>query len=212
MAKVKAVLFDVDGVLIDSEDAYPRVVQKALARFAGIKRSKKQILRFAGRAGAGWFRGVLPNAPNALIKKMFNWGDGVYWSYYLPRYSRPMPGVTRTLRELKKRGFKLGIVTNQTRREMRVTQRIIRFAKFDVLVSAEDASPKPSPAGLRLALKKLRLKPSEALYVGDTETDARTCAPLGVRLVLISWKRNERTRGLRGFTRLKRFSDLLNLV
>ncbi len=212
--KIKAIIFDVDGVLINTEDAYPRVVQTALQRFAGVRVSKRRILTRAGMHGVEWFAPFVAGKPNpkALAYKLFKWGDGVYFSRYLPKYGKPMPEVKKTLQELKKRGFKLALITNQNRKEVRVTQKIIGFKDFDVVVTADDAPPKPSPVGLRKALKKLRAKPNEVLYVGDTVVDARLSRAVGVPLVLIHWKRNANVKELRGVPRLKRFSDLLGLV
>ncbi len=212
--KIKAVVFDVDGVLIDTEDAYPRVVQTALLRFANVRVSKKRILTRAGMHGVEWFTPFVAGKKNArsLAFKLFKWGDGVYFSHYLPKYGKPMPGVHATLRALKKRGFKLAVVTNQSRNEVRITQKIIGFNAFDAVVTASDAPPKPSPVGFRKILKKLGVSPREVLYVGDTVVDARLAHRVGVPLVLIHWKRNERARELRGIPRLKRFSGLLKLV
>jgi HAD superfamily hydrolase (TIGR01509 family) len=212
--RVKAIVFDVDGVLINTEDAYPRVVQTALARFAGVRVSKQRILTRAGMHSFQWFEPFVRGKPNAhvLARKLAKWGDGVYYRYYLPKYSKPMRGVKQTLHALKRRGLKLAIVTNQTRNEVQVTQKIIGFTGFDVVVTADDAPPKPNPTGFRKILRKLGIAPREALLVGDTAVDKRLAGSVGVPLVLIHWKRNARARELRGVPRLKRFSELLGLV
>ncbi len=209
---IKAILFDVDGVLIESDDAVASIFQDALERFAGVKPSKERLLRFAGMATLPWLNAAAPKANAAAVAKAAAWATRVYWRDYMPERCKALPGVAKALRALKRRGVKLGIVSNQTRREIRVAQRIIGFNGFDAVVSREDAAPKPSPAGLRKALRALGVKPGEALYVGDTVVDARTCAPLGVRLVLITRRRNKNARELCGVPRLKRFSELLGFV
>jgi phosphoglycolate phosphatase len=211
---VKAIVFDVDGVLINSDDSYPRVVQKALRDFAGVRASKKEILKKMGYAGIEWFKPFVRgrSGNRALAQKMFEWGEAVYWHDYLPKYAKPVVGARKTLIELKKKGFKLAIVTNQSRLEALASQRLIGFRDFDVVVNADDAPPKPNSKGLKIALKKLRVTPCEALFVGDTVVDKRLCRAVGVPLVLISWKRNEGARELRGVPRLKRFSELTKFV
>ncbi len=85
---------------------------------------------------------------------------------------------------LKEKGIRKGIVTRNSRRSVEIFQARHRF-DFEVIITREDAPPKPSGEPLRLALERLGLGREEALFVGDYHFDMLTGKEAGVKTVLL---------------------------
>lgn len=96
--------------------------------------------------------------------------------------TRLFPDTLSTLKELKKRGARIGIISTKYR------FRILSFLEdylpedfLDIVVGGEDVTtPKPSPEGVLFALEHLGSTPQETLYIGDSTVDAETAQNAGV--------------------------------
>ena len=95
-------------------------------------------------------------------------------------------GVPDTTKGLKQRGYRVGIVSNKYRYRIETVLSREDLPDIDVIVGAEDvARLKPCPDGLLRAIATLGLPASEALYVGDSLTDAEAAARAGIPFVAV---------------------------
>jgi pyrophosphatase PpaX len=173
----RVVLFDWDGTLLNS---YAADVRAYLAMFRaleiewGIQEVKRfycpdwyQLYRAARIPRSNWDRA------NRLWRRAY-------------RDERPplLPGARAVIRRLERR-FRLGIVTSGSRGRVRHQLRELELGPhFATCVYSEDvAHRKPHPAPLQLALKRLRTRPAEAIYVGDTADDIEMARRAGVRAI-----------------------------
>ena len=185
--KYDAVIFDVDGTLIDTENTILLSLQHMLLRMTG-KMYRPEELYFAwGIPGARALELLeLEDADKAM--KM--------WLDYSARYEflqKPFEGIPETLQRLKDAGLRLGIVTSRTREEFKKS--VVRFdfvRKFEVIICADDTKQhKPDAEPLLAALEKLDLTPSRALYVGDSTYDMACAKAAGVHGALALWGAHE---------------------
>ncbi len=162
---LKAILFDLDGTLLDSFVPHYRAFRATLARF-GIPLSLK---RFVAIYTPDW-----RDTYRAMGLRRESWDEAsLYWRAYVRKHPpRLLPGAAKTLQRLKK-SYRLGVVTGGSKKRVMNDLRRTRIRRFfDIVVCADDVvHRKPSPQGLRIALRALRVKPSQALYVGDTQAD-----------------------------------------
>ncbi len=94
----------------------------------------------------------------------------------------PNDGVVELIDRLREHGLKTGLVTNNHRRAM--THIVEKLGlRFDLLLSREDGVAKPAPDLLILALERLDLRSSEALFVGDGRYDRTAAAAAEVRYI-----------------------------
>ncbi len=203
----KAVLFDIDGVLLYSEEALFHCFSDCLRAFnydAGLTR--QELLAHNFGVASKWLSTVLPKATN--VPEMVRWIADNY-ANYLIKYARVNQDALEVLNELKKRGLAVAIVTNQTREETRASLSIINF-QFDAVVHVRDVKlPKPSPESVLLALKKLGVNATDALFVGDTPADYSAGKAAGVKIVLLYNEFNPQVKEAEKIFSLK---EVLNLV
>jgi HAD superfamily phosphatase len=188
-----AVLFDLDGVLIDVGASYRAAIRETAEYFTGEEVTAEEIQSFKDRGGFNddWDltaaivdsrgkivprRAIVDHFQSRYLGKNF---DG------LIRHETWLPDEHLLTRLRKK--FKTGIVTGRPRPEAEYAlNRFAARSRFDVLVTLEDTPGelrKPSPFGIRLAMSRLEAR--TGVYFGDTVDDmAAACAagivPVGI--------------------------------
>jgi HAD superfamily hydrolase (TIGR01549 family) len=173
------VLFDWDGTLLNSYEADVRAYL-AMFRRMGVAWTEAEI---AKHYSPNWYR-VYRAA--RLQRRHWERADALWARAYRSENPPLLPGARRVVRELAKK-FKLGIVTSGNRARVRRQLRELEMAEyFEACVCSEDvdaAQKKPHPAPMRLALKRMRVRPADAIYVGDTAEDMEMSARAGVRAI-----------------------------
>ncbi|MGH9724105.1 MAG: HAD family hydrolase [Candidatus Acidiferrales bacterium] len=172
-----AILFDWDGTLLDSYQADARAYL-AMFRALGISWSLDDLER---HYSPNWTRVyAAAGVPRSLWKR----GDRLWTAAYRNENPALLPGARHVLESLARK-FKLGIVSSGNRTRVRRQIREFRLARhFSVCICNEDvAEKKPHPAPLRAALEKLRARPADCLYVGDTPEDIEMARRAGVRAI-----------------------------
>jgi pyrophosphatase PpaX len=197
-AEISCVLFDLDGTLIDTTDLIFRSYQHALASVLDAPASPAELFLGYGQPLYAAFGSILAHrqvqlAPDAyahLVQRLVT----AYRTFNVAehdRLTRPFPGVSATLGELKARHYHLGLVTSKSREIAWRGLRLIGVADhFETAVFLEDTERhKPNPDPLWLALERLgrRDNPARALYVGDSTHDVRAGQAAGVRTAAALW-------------------------
>ena len=105
------------------------------------------------------------------------------------RLARSFPGMDLVLAELRDRGYALGVVTSKGREFAQRGVRLCGLWEFlDVFVSQDDTERhKPHPEPLLLALEKLQVAPQQAVYIGDSRHDMQAGRAAGLRMVAALW-------------------------
>jgi HAD superfamily hydrolase (TIGR01509 family) len=173
----RAVLFDWDGTLLNSYAADVRAYL-SMFRALNIKWTEHEV---AKHYSPNWLRvyraAQLPRAKWLEADRL--WAQ----AYKLEKPSL-LPGARRILHKLSAK-FDLGIVSSGNRARVRRQLREFSLANyFSACVCSEDApKKKPHPAPLQLALKRMRLKPENCVYVGDTAEDIEMSRRAVVRAI-----------------------------
>jgi pyrophosphatase PpaX len=179
-----AILFDLDGTLIDSVELIVRSFQHATALHLGQALAREAIVPTIGLALDTVLEGMAPGRGPVLVAP--------YREYMHANHDllvRPYDGVLETLRELRERGYRLGIVTSKRRPAASLAfLRWMLDTHVDVTVCAEDAPrTKPAPDPLLAAAALLGVTPAECCYVGDTPHDMIAARAAGMCAIAAPW-------------------------
>ena len=132
-------------------------------------------------------RALPTGTPPGVCKRTFEIWRGIYISSDYAN-TAPFPGITDTLRSLRDRGVKTGILSNKFDAGVRALAEQYFPGLFDVVRGEIPPIPrKPDPTSLLKMLEELGVKPEHAAYVGDLGIDAKTARNAGVMAIGVSW-------------------------
>lgn len=187
---IKAVLFDFDGTLINTNelifDSYKYAFKTVLNREIGMA----EMLSMYGRP------------LKAALMKYGEVADElirVYREFNETRHdmlAKPFDGACEGVSALRRGGFKLGIVTSKRRELLMRGLRIMGLENsFDVLITPEDTEKsKPDPEPISIACEKLGIEPHEAIYIGDSEFDLAAGNAAGTMICAVNYSVTPKTR------------------
>ena len=186
--KLRAVLFDHDGTLVDSEPIHYQLWVQVLRRY-GVMISEEVF----NSVCAG-----MPTLANAVdLVKRYNLPvqaenlaeeKHTITKEFLAENAYPlMPGVQKAIQALIKQGLTLAIVTGANQHSVGATVRTYSFDRhFAYVISADDVQKsKPAPDCYLLALEKLGLRPEECLAIEDTEHGLRAASQAGIPCLVL---------------------------
>ena len=184
----KAVIFDLDGTLLNTLGDLTDAVNYGLARAGLPLRTEEEVMSFLGNGIRRLVECAVP-AGTAVEQT-----DAVF-DDFRDRYSRhyldktvPYPGMVALCQKLQKCGVKTALVTNKTDP---VAQEIYKACFRAVMPVAIGEQPryakKPAPDMVEEALRQLGAEKSEAVYVGDSEVDLATAKNSGLPCILVDW-------------------------
>ncbi len=204
---IKAILFDMDGVLIDSKRANRIFYQNLLEHFGYKRPAAKIVDALFGLTLSDAIRVLVKGAPESKLKKIYavSLGDEIAYPYDLVKPTDKEEGkMLRTLSKV----YSLGIVTNRDNIDLKYAASFLKLDLFRVIITAEDFSrPKPDPEPLLLAAKRLGAEPNECVYIGDLETDMKAAEAASMGFILYSKK----PAGYAA-AKARSFTDILKLV
>jgi phosphoglycolate phosphatase len=187
---VRAVLFDLDGTLVDSAPDIAFAVNTVMARediaphSVDVVRSLigEGIHRLVEKAYALQHRSLRLDDLNARTAEF-----AALYESNIANETRPYPGVVSGLDLLKQRGIKTAVVSNKAHH---LTEHLLRelhlFHRLDVVLGAKDALPKkPAPDMLYYAMRELSVSADETIFVGDSIADVRAAGAAQLPCLLI---------------------------
>ena len=187
-----ALIFDLDGTLIDSVPDMTIAVNRLLASLERRALAPDEVRAMVGDGAAELVRRAFdatgaalePAAESAIVSRYID----IYAGHPASR-SAFYPGVPETLEALAAAGHRLALCTNKPERVMRPLLACLGLAgRFEVVLGAGVlAERKPSPAPVRWVLDRLDLPPAAALMVGDSRNDVLSAKAAGVRVVAVSY-------------------------
>lgn len=188
LKSIKAVLFDLDGTLVDTMEAFHLMVNSLLKRFNKPERSFSENIRLVGKPSKTIVETIVNETGLDVSLEEFSRIMFREWVYaYMPKYGKLYPDSLNVLRKLKERGYLLGVVSNTSSEELPHYLNSFKIGGFfNVTVSAGDAEkPKPSPEPVLKAVEMLNVRPEEAVMVGDRPEDVESGKAAGVYTVAV---------------------------
>lgn len=181
---IKAVLFDMDGVLIDSEPVYSQRKIDFFSQY-GIHYTMETMNAFAGLDLDEIMRRLFPEHTEEELQKVIDTYEHFSEIYHFPYDEIVNPGVMDTLKELRKRNIKTAIVSSSPKHGIKKMIELCKFeGLFDLIVSGEDyPKTKPDPAVYNAASKGVGFNKDEYLVVEDSDTGIASAKDSGLMVV-----------------------------
>ena len=182
-------IFDLDGTVLDTLGDLVALTNVVMEHFGHAPYSREKVLSFVGNGAEVLLRRAFaPIRDEALIADAYALWQQLYPEYG-HKYTQPYPGMPETLVELKRRGCKLGVLSNKF--DAAAREVIARHYPdvFDaVRGEAPDIPRKPDPQGLANMIKQLGSAPETVAYVGDSgATDMAVAVACGVFPIGVTW-------------------------
>lgn len=181
------VIFDLDGTLLDTLEDLWAAVNHALASCNMPVRSLDEVRRFVGNGiRMLMIRAVPGGEENPDFNKAFE-AFKQYYGVHCNDTTKPYDGITELLKELKKEGYAVAIVSNKIDSAVKdLNDRY--FPQVEVAIGdRENMKRKPEPDSVFLALEELGRTQDEAVYVGDSDVDLQTAKNAGLPCISVLW-------------------------
>lgn len=188
MNKKKLLIFDLDGTLINTVKDLNVATNYALEKLGYPLRTVKNT---TDDIGNGVAKLIERSIPNGINNKDYPECLSIFKEYYKAHYfenSFPYEGVKETLFTLKKRGYKLAVVSNKFDEG---AKKLVNFYLPNIFDAIQGSIPtlryKPANDLVNKVLSELSVTNKEALYIGDTNVDYETATNSNLDCVLVSY-------------------------
>lgn len=182
---IKAILFDSDGVLVDTERLFFEATREAFLIDGVVLSPSQWAIWYLAESKSSRDIGLLLGISSSQIEKTIKNRDQLFWSKVEAGVS-VFPGVRDTLLQLSNE-FRLAIVTGASRshfERVHLFSNLIDF--FELIITYDDYDePKPSPQCYLRTLQRLSLEPLDCLAVEDSPRGAKAAISAGMRCAVI---------------------------
>ena len=186
--KCGAFIFDLDGTVLDTLADLVALTNMVMDQFDHAPYSREKVLSFVGDGAEVLLRRCFaPEVDEAKIAEAY-----ALWQELYPefghKFTTPYQGMPETLAELKRRGCKLGVLSNKFDAAAREVIARHYPNTFDVVWGeGPDVPRKPDPLGLLRMMEYLEVAPERVAYVGDSKGDMLVACRAGALPLGVTW-------------------------
>jgi HAD superfamily hydrolase (TIGR01509 family) len=181
---VKGIIFDMDGVLVDSMPAHVHAWKSAFAEIAGITVAEREIYLMEGMRGIELITKIFEQRgvkDDLLASRVHERKDRIFKSI---RSSKPFKGVLEMIDKLE---CAKAVVSGSARRDVQaIINESFGTEKFSAIISADDVkSGKPDPSAFLAALSMMGIQPSDAVVVENAPLGVQAAESAGIECVVV---------------------------
>lgn len=186
--KYKAVIFDMDGTILNTLEDLKNATNYSLRQFGMPERSLEEVRMFVGNGIRKLVERAVPaGTSEEKITQVFD----VFLEYYeihSADNTSPYPGILELVGKLKKSGIKTAVSTNKADVPAQELGREYFNGIFDLIVGQQDGlKVKPAPDSVNKILSILDIQKKDAIYIGDSDVDVQTAKNSGLDFIGVSW-------------------------
>ena len=188
MKKIDAVIFDLDGTLLDTLEDLKNAVNAALVQYHMPPRTLEEVRKFVGNGIRNLMLRAVPGGEkNPDFEEAFAFFQR-YYRAHCKEHTGPYEGIPEVLEVLWKKGIKMAIVSNKFDPAVKELNRE-HFGEYMQAAIGEmpGVERKPAPGMVYKALDILGVEKEHAVYVGDSDVDIQTAENAGLRCICVTW-------------------------
>ena len=215
MNRFDAVLFDLDGTLLNTLTDLAECLNRSLTKHGQPTHTEDQVRSFVGWGMRLLLIQALPGGEDnplyAPIMADYRSDYSLHGQDHVAIYE----GIEPVLAALKARGVAIAVVTNKPEKDAAPMIRRFFGDTFPLVVGKRpENEPKPAPDSVLIAMEALGAERDSTLYVGDTEVDFQTAQNAGIPCALVEWGFRTRAEldALGAFAVIAKPEELLSLI
>ncbi len=185
--KFKAVVWDLDGTLLNTIDDLRNAANYALTAHGLPTRTTEEMKMFVGRGIHYMLTCAVPGGEENPLFEAVKATFMPYYEVHCQDETAPYDGIPKALAALREAGIKMAVVTNKV--QFAADELVSRlFPDIDIVIGDSPAvKRKPAPDGVYLALKKMGVSQSDAAYIGDSDVDYATAQNAALPCLSVLW-------------------------
>ena len=187
--EIEAILFDMDGVLVDARDWHYEALNNALALFGHTISRYEHLVTFDGLPTSKKLELLsLDSSLPTGLHKIINEIKQQYTHQFFQINCRPNYTLEYTMSRLSREGVRLGCCSNSIRKSLETVMTLTHLAKYmTVLLSNEDVTkPKPDPEIYQKAMRLLSVHPERCVIVEDNPNGIKAARDAGAHVFEVS--------------------------
>jgi beta-phosphoglucomutase family hydrolase len=181
---IKAVIFDLDGVIVESEHIHIEAEKQTMLKY-GVRISSEELHRYTGTTARLMFTELIKKYKlNTTFERIFNEKEEILFKL-LEKDVQPTKGAIELLEKLRQENVKLAIASSSHKRLIKyVLEKLNIIHLFDSIVGSEDViHGKPNPETFFRAAKEMRVSPLECLVIEDSKLGVEAAKNAGMKCV-----------------------------
>lgn len=186
----KAVIFDLDGTLLNTLEDLTDSTNYALEKFNYPTKTVVQVRNYVGNGVAKLIERAIPDGLN---NPKFSDIENTFKKHYknnMYNKTKPYDGILEMLEKIKKSGLKIAVVSNKFDEAVKELCKTYFAGLTDFCAGENEAAgirKKPAPDTVIKVLKEFKLNPEDAVYVGDSEVDIQTAQNSKMDCISVLW-------------------------
>lgn len=188
--KIKAVIFDLDGTLLDSLTDLHLSVNASCQAHNCPTHTKDEVCSYVGN---GVYKLIERAIPDGVNNKSFESALSYFKEHYaihMYDHTGAYEGIYDALDKLKADGYRLAVVSNKFDAAVKELCKRYFPEHIEIAIGENEAAgikKKPAPDTVIAALRELGITPDEAVYVGDSDVDVHTAKNSGMKCISVLW-------------------------
>lgn len=188
MKKYEAVLFDLDGTLLDTLEDLKDSVNYIMEKYHFPKRTLDEVRNAVGNGIHKLIERSVPKETDAETIESAFCDFMTYYQKNCMVKTKPYPGMEELLDRLKTDGCKLAVVTNKGNEAVQEMIPHYFGGIFEIAIGTTKEMPKkPAPDTAYFVLEKMHTEKEKALFIGDSQVDVETAKNAGIDSILVTW-------------------------
>ena len=188
--RYSAVLFDLDGTLLDTLDDLTDAVNFALKGQGLPPCTREEVRGYIGNGIVMLLARSTKQRANEVDAERMLCDFKEYYAAHCQDKTRPYDGVMDLLSSLKAEGVKIGVVSNKVDFATKGLCKAYFGDRIDVAIGENEEGgvrKKPAPDSVFEAMRVLSVEPADTVYIGDSEVDIQTARNAGLACISVSW-------------------------